>query len=503
MKTLDRLMTALQRRGSKLLSSLMTAALPLAIAACGGGNGVVGKGNGPDYLVVTSSSAVAGATFFDMYECFRSTVRAVLVFKDGSSGDFTTRVVWSSSSPGTVTVSNGDQPAPGGGFYANGVVTPVGGGTAVITANYFGVTASIGVNVGTPQSLTVKRVIQGNAVLPPGLPPDQVQNNGNSLTSTGFSMGAGTTETLTVVAQLNGQEQNVQSLGVNWSFLVPDPGEATVNPSSGVITGLTAGAPLIAVVGFDSCTYTASTQVTVADIDSIVEKPEFVVDPSAVPAVPQQLVVGNTEKVNVYANLNNGAVQDISSQATLTTSDTTVLAFGLSGVSNILNATSEGGPVTISASFTQGGSELLTATDLQISTVLASLEGIRITSLPRPPNDVLSPQPSDIVPPDCTKATTADYDTPPTATIFTGTTIPLQFCVVGSYNDGALLQDVTRQITWTLSDSTLAVISGSTKPQNAGQALAATTQIGTIQVTATPPAASTAGPLMVPLTIVD
>jgi len=92
------------------------------------------------------------------------------------------------------------------------------------------------------------------------------------------------------------------------------------------------------------------------------------------------------------SNLNNGAVQDISSQAVLTTSDTTVLTFGLSGVSNILNAASEGGPVTISASFTQGGSELLTATDLQISTVVATLEGIRITSLPRPVMNRLPPE---------------------------------------------------------------------------------------------------------------
>ncbi len=491
--------------GRKLLAALGAAVLPLAIAACGGGNGVVGKGNGPDHLVVTSNLAAAGASYFQMYECFRAKVQAILYFKDGSAGDYTSRVIWSSSSPGTVTVSNGDQPIPNSSpaqFYANGVVTPVGGGTAVITANYFGLTASIGVSVGTPQSLTVKRIIQGNTVLPPALPSNQVQTTGNSLTSTGFSMGVNTTETLTVVAQLDGQEQNVASAGIDWHFQVPNDGEATINSNTGVITAITAGAPLIAVVGFDSCTYTASTQVTVANITSISMTPEFAGDPTAVPPVPQpQLVVGNTEKVNVYAQLDNGATQDISTQAQLASSDNTVVLFGVTGASNIASALIEGGPVNISASFTQGGSQQLIASNLQIGTVLASLEAIRITSLPRPPNNLVTPTLADTVPPDCSTATAAEYVNPPTAVVFTTSTIPLQFCVQGVYANGTIQQDITRQITWTLSDP-LAAIAGSSKPQTAGQALAASTTEGTIQVTATPPS-QTVGPLMVPLTISD
>ncbi len=113
----------------------------------------------------------------------------------------------------------------------------------------------------------------------------------------------------------------------------------------------------------------------------------------------------------------------------------------------------------------------------------------------------MTPTLADTVPPDCSTATAAEYVNPPTAVVFTTSTIPLQFCVQGVYANGTIQQDITRQITWTLSDP-LAAIAGSSKPQTAGQALAASTTEGTIQVTATPPS-QTVGPLMVPLTISD
>jgi hypothetical protein len=530
MKTFDRMMSSLMRFKAKLLFPLLAAMLPLAIAACGSSSGVIGSGNGPAYLVVTSPSALPGATFFQMYECFRTTVTATLFFQNGSSGNYTNRVVWSSSSPGTVTVSTsqpgdliGNQPTPSGGYYPPGTVTPIGGGNATITADYFGIQASIGVQVGTPQSLTVKRIVQGNSVLPPALPASQVQTNGNSLTSTGFKMGVGSSESLTVVAQLNGQEQNVQTTGVEWSFLVPNQGEATINPTTGVITAVSAGAPLIAVVGFDSCIYTATTQVTVASVQSIVEQPEFSGNPA--------LVVGNTEKVNVYACLNatptaaeaipasgcpsDETPQDISTQAQLVSSDTGVLSFGVAGITNVASAGAAGGPVNISASFTQGGSQLLTATNLQITTVMATLESFQYTLLPRPPNNRQTPvapnpndptQASDTVPQDCAMmTTTAQFfnANQPTAIVYIGSTVPLQFCILGSYDNGTIQQDITRQMTWTLSDPTLVQINGSTKPQTSGQAFALTTQTSTILVTPVSPNPSVNNQRMIPLTISD
>lgn len=410
-------MHTLQARAQSCAQFLGVALLSL-LGACGHGGGPISNGNGPDRIIVTSSNSVVGAQFFDMFECLRAQVRATVFFDDGSAGDFTSRVVWSSSSPGTVTVSNGDQPIPTGGFYAHGVVTPIAGGSAVITADYFGLKASIGVNVNGLEDLKIKRVVQGQTV---DVPPQ------------GIHMGVGTVEDLTVVATLNGREQNIEAAGVNWTFDVPNDAEATISRASGQITAMGVGGALTARIGFDSCIQQETTTVNVDNIRSIVISTEFAGNPP--------LVTGNTEKINVFADFGSGPEQDISLQTTLGSSDPTVLTFGLIGATNIATAISAGGPVVISATFDRGGTNL-NANDIRMTSFDAQLEAFSVT--------------------------------PDSATVRVGSTVPAQFQAFGTYANGTFTQEITRQVMWTVSDPSLATIgSGLGMAEIAGQALPA------------------------------
>ncbi|WP_245586124.1 hypothetical protein [Solimonas soli] len=135
------------------------------LAACSGSNGSpVGSGQGPKSLAVTFGSSTDAV---DMVECQTAQLAATVTFADGDGGHestapVTSRVVWSSSAPGVIDVSNGDIEtyAGSGAFYPVGTIIARGTGGAVITATYAdAMTASIGVSVGEMTSMRISPVL--------------------------------------------------------------------------------------------------------------------------------------------------------------------------------------------------------------------------------------------------------------------------------------------------------------------------------------------------------
>lgn len=122
------------------------------LTACSGDSGSpVGSGQGPKSLKVTFDGS---AEAVQMIECQTAQLSATVTFADGDGGNQSTaavtgRVVWSSSAPGLIDVSNGDiVPYPGASPYPVGTVVARSTGSAVITATYAdSMKASIGVSV--------------------------------------------------------------------------------------------------------------------------------------------------------------------------------------------------------------------------------------------------------------------------------------------------------------------------------------------------------------------
>ena len=413
------------RRAAPLLLSLL--------AAC---SGAVGQGNAPKLLVISKSgvtpSETSGLASTRMYQCIPSALAATLYFQDGSAGTFTSRVKWSSSDPGTLQVSNGDIAVAGtSSYYAAGTLVPVTSGDVIVTADYDGIQAQIAISVGTPQSITVKVLQDGNEVVP----------DGNY-----FSLGAGTTQSLQVTAWLDEVETDVSS-NATWSFLSANDSEATIDSSTGVISAVGSGSQLLTpVAGFAPCTLSNISDpsnalgFTVQHIQGIAIAPEFSGNP--------QIIVGNTEKMRVIATLDDGYLQDLGSLATLSSSNSSIAAV-TSG--NILNAVAAGGPAIIGATFTGAGATY-TAPSLTVSAGTATLQTISI----------------------CWTAVLDAFSGCPAsqaaATVAAGSLTPVQFHAIGTYDAGTLTQDITRQAAWASSDATAATIS------SLGQAFGVTAQ---------------------------
>ncbi|MDR3418367.1 MAG: hypothetical protein P4L83_19510 [Nevskia sp.] len=416
----------------------------LALAAC---SGAVGHGNAPSYLVITAPGGTTQVPTLRMYECLTSAVNASLYFQDGSSGNFTNRLTWSSSNPGAVVVSNGDIPVPdGSGFYANGVLVPTGAGNAIITANYFGIVAQLAVSVGTPKSVALKTIVQGDY-----LPLSEFNTTKVATDSSGLSMGLGTSMELAVTAELDGVETDVTKFAT-FGFQSPAGSIAAFAPGSGTLNAVGNGGPVVPVASFGPCTITTMDnpsniyKLFVSPVQSIALQTEFPNNP--------QLFVNNTERIDVIASLANGDQQDVSSESTLTSSDTSVATFGgASGVNSILYAVSVG-PAILTGTFSAGGS-LLTAASLETSVRNLPLQAITTCWSP-----VLRTQ---------FQGCPASQANP---TVQAGTLTPVQFHAIGTYgvdaNNNLITQEVTRQTTWTPSDLSLASISNT--GQTAGQA---------------------------------
>ncbi|MEK6806508.1 MAG: hypothetical protein AABY95_07655 [Pseudomonadota bacterium] len=124
----------------------------------------LGEGSKLESLEIVSASGATITGSHQMYPCFRDRLNVIGRFTNGDSGNFSTRVAWSSSNPAVVRVLNGSELntravfSNDGGltigfndinglFYTAGTIVPKGVGAATVTATFLGLTKSVTVNV--------------------------------------------------------------------------------------------------------------------------------------------------------------------------------------------------------------------------------------------------------------------------------------------------------------------------------------------------------------------
>ncbi|SHG96888.1 hypothetical protein SAMN04488068_2028 [Hydrocarboniphaga daqingensis] len=422
-------MSMMKRRALTLLVGLTT----LLLGACSG----VGDGNSLQSLVLVSSDD-ASLTFDDLktgnfggatvFECGTGGLTLFGLFtRDGSFGNFTPRATWSSSNTAVATVSNGDIVFPGttDSFYPVGTVIPVAAGNAVITARYLDLSATIDVTVKTPQ----------NVVLEPA-----------SLRMAPNSQGF-----FRVTALLDGIKQDVTAFAQTVAFATPDDTIATASfdLTGPVVRALSPGGPLTLNVTLPICNRTLSSTVSVAPVTSLVMQHE--------PGFSGDIIVPTNERVKVLADFGDGPEQDLTTQSAYTvntTTDTTATTRIIAN-RNFITALTAGAPVEVSAAccaFDRNADgditdELEAATStsnsLSFTPVAATLTAFNITP---------------------TDARVEQFSSP-------------QFNVTGVYDGGARTQDITRYVSWfvtnpavstTVASPLLTVISSAGFSETAG-----------------------------------
>lgn len=357
------------------------------LAGCNG----VGEGVLPVNAVIQPLGGVEGAASTKAFTCLNTGLTLILDFSDGSRGDFTSRARYSSSNVGVVKVSNLDIPVPDQAdtFFARGILVPVAPGTATITVNYLSFTRSIDVTVTELQNFRAT--------------PETADLATKSLLD------------LAVSAELDGVTTPIDS-AVVWSIVTPDTSIATIDASSGTLTGIGPGQGLTAQARLAGCERTVAVPVTVSNLQSLALSREF--------GDNGKLVVATTERVLATGTLENGKTQDLSQQVTFTSSNTAALSFFTGSLSNLaLALAASDTPVQVSASF---DNQAVTAPSIDIQPVADSLNTIVVS--------------------------------PATAEVAAGLTTQLK--ATGSYASGAT-QDITRHVGWTSSDTTAAVVQSS------------------------------------------
>ena len=294
----------------------------MALTACSG----VGKGDKVDYVVMVSKvgdqTVILPSNFkVQAYQCIRQQLGILAVFEGNSSADFSNRAgtTWSSSNPAVVRVSDGTErdPVNPDRVFPKGVLIPVREGSAVITADYVGVTTSIHVDVSEPDSIYLSTSAY------------DLSSNASATPLQSFNMAPGSTQQYYAYARLR-DDDNVPFVRdvtgqADWtvrndprseylSVTTPPVGSAV---GGGLVTALSAGGPLTVQAKFTAC-IGARYEDVVANVEvSGLDQLTVQHDPAFNPANP--LVVGTREPFQAIATLNNGATQDLSLQSEFTT----------------------------------------------------------------------------------------------------------------------------------------------------------------------------------------
>jgi hypothetical protein len=322
---------------------------------------------------------------------------AVGLYTDNSTQDLTTQVTWASSEGGVATVSN----AAG----SNGRATASGVGTTTISASNSGVTGET--------TLAVTDATLVSIEVSPATP----------------SIGNGATQQFTAVGLYTDDSTQALTSEVNWGSSAS--AVATISNatgSKGLATTTTAGTTTVSA---SAAGVTGQTTLTVTDA-ALVSIEVSPVAPSVANGLTHQFTA-----LGVYAD---SSTHDLTTEVIWASSDSAVATISNANNSNGLATTAGVGNTTVSA--TSGdvtGETTLAVTD-------ANLVSIEVS--------------------------------PTTPSLANGLT--RQFTATGLYTDNTT-QDLTTQVTWASSESTVATVS------NAGGAkgLATTAGVGTTTVTAT------------------
>lgn len=353
-------------------NALITTAIFLltaTFAGCGGGGGGGISGTPTPTPTLTSIAVTPGGPSIAPTTIQQFTAWGT--YSDNTRVNLTTSATWSSSDPAIALIN-------AHGLATAGTTT----GSTVITALYSAITGSA-VLTTSPVSLLAITPFS-----PPGIAP-------------------GMTLQFTALGTLaNGTVQNLTS-GATWTS--SDVNIATVSGSGLATAGTTTGAATVS-ADFSGITGTAS--LTTSAVATISTSPTMT-----------SIANGTSKQFTASGTLVDGAVHDLTTWATWTSS--------VPGVAMVSNTAGSKGLVT----------SLATGTTL----ITASFDSV-----------VSSPASTLIV----TQATLVSLATAPSSTsIVLGTA--QQFTSTGTFTDGTT-QDITSSATWTSSNPTVAVISNAT-----------------------------------------
>ncbi len=394
------------RRPSSLIAGSFVALLGLS--ACNG----VGSGNSLEQIHIVP--AVSNPTLAYLkeapaeapaYQCIQSALDLVATFSqsDDDLALFTSRATWSSSNPAIVKVSNGDEPNPLNDAFmlAKGILLPIAPGSAVITASYLDLQASITVDVSSTGGFRIE-------------PADP-------------HVALNSVRVLQLLTTIDGEDIDVSS-NAQASFQVENDDVARLSlaaTGAPLVTGWGVGEPMNLDMTLPVCgqTYTATVRVAEPVSLALTHEDGFSGD----------LVVGNNERIKVMADFGEGPEQDLTSQSTLNrnTDDTTAssrIAFTNPFVRSI--ATGNAVPVNATCCVLNRNAEEEGSTP----DTTDEGEGAAYTS-----NDlVFSPVAGDL--------TSFTID-PVDPTLEQGDS--LQFKAIGTFDGGVRTQPVTRLVLWT------------------------------------------------------
>jgi hypothetical protein len=299
-------------------------------------------------------------------------------FSDGTNADLTSQVAWSSSQSGFASIASG------------GTATTLTQGTTTISATLGGIsgTTTLRVTGGNLTGITLSPV---NPVL--------VNNTVVRMTATGtFSDGA--SRDITGVVAWSTANSNIATVtstpGGNLAFLnalavTPAANPTTVTARSGtltVTTNLTVKAPLLQSI--------------------------------AITPTSLNLTGGTSDRLTLTATFNDGTTQDVTTNATWTSSVVTIASVGNTGIAKGRVRGVAAGPVTISAAF----GNLTSSAPVTVTT--RTLSSLTISSAPA---TVLGNQ--------------------------------VKFTVTAGYSDGTS-KDVTEDAAWTIDNPFVAILADNT-----------------------------------------
>ena len=453
---------ALRARSKRIGTGLVLATV-VGLGACGGGN-VAGDGTKPDHIVIEMTlGTTTSVTPASMFQCQLAQMRAIIVFTDGSQGDFTSRVVWSlgGSGAGAGQISNGDVPIDptnlAVGNYAYGVLVPGNTGPVVVEADYQGLIGIFNLTV-EPADPSTFSFVNGNNLINNSIDSTHALQSDSykaPVTQAGTGtlwLGAGTNYEMKVVGPLNGVETDVTGYA-RWDFINGgDPGVVSISPL-GVLTAGRAGATETLRAQFPGCLTQMTLPVAVADIQSL----SIQQDPLFFDQTTQQyqsLLVGNFERIGIMADLgvdsegNSIPQQDVSGAASLWVSDPNVLTVNQQVGGGAFLQAASAGTVTVQASESFANQVALYSPFVQVATTSGVLSGLAINN---PSSDAYLGMPAD-----CQLGSTVS------PVLQSGSICTEPFTATGTYvlQDGSSVnQDVTYLATWTLNDNSFAGIS--------------------------------------------
>ena len=304
-------------------------------------------------------------------------------YSDGSTKNLTGSATFVSAVPGTATVNGA------------GLVTAVAPGQVNVqaTAGGFNTSATVVVTAASLQSLAIS--------------------------PSGASFAAGVNQQFTLTGTFSdGSMQNLTSAA---SWASSQPSVATINPNTGLATGVMAGSVQFAATYGNQTVLSSVNTVSPAMLVSIVVTPS-----------DGNLAKGTSEQFTVTGSYSDGSTRDLTGSSTYTSSDPTVIGVSSSGLAQGVGA----GTATVTVA--TGGQTFTTS---PITVTPATLTSIAIT--------------------------------PNSPSLAAGTS--QQFTATGTFSDGTM-QDLSSQVVWASSNPAVLTIDAN------GGATSSTT--GTAQVSA-------------------